>query len=395
MPGCGDPTWKAASRPGADTYARPLHAGPVRPRRRRRVAGDRLLTAAPQRVRLVDEHDRAAVAHRELPELTVEGAHLEDADPHEHVDERAGVDVHERLGRLAGDGLGHEGLAGAGRAPEQDAARHVAAPRLDRLGVVEEDQRLLELAESRVLPLHVVEPGLDLVGHDRVDAAARQEPEQSDELEHHEEEAEGQLHDERQRHDEPGRRLDDAEPDRVRVEDAPEQRAEDQQEQQELECSSRAVARVVVHLAEPAAGATEHGLLPEVVVALRAFFDEVVHLAQELDAHQRQQPPVVVRRDANRIDQGAIEGFDARAPDDRQPGQPEDAQEDQQLDAVPEDGGCARQSLRGAGPRRPIDQDVRSFAVGAHAITAHELITDSMSPRLRPKHSALQSTAST
>ena len=68
----------------------------------------------------------------------------------------------------------------------------------------------LSWLQDRVLPLHVVEPGLDLVGHDRVDAAAREEPEQPDELEHHEEEAERQLQDERQRPDEPGGRLDDA-----------------------------------------------------------------------------------------------------------------------------------------------------------------------------------------
>ena len=68
----------------------------------------------------------------------------------------------------------------------------------------------LQLAEHGVLPLHVVEPGLDLVGHDRVDAAPGQEPEQADELEDHEEEPEGELEHERQRHDQPRRRFDDA-----------------------------------------------------------------------------------------------------------------------------------------------------------------------------------------
>ena len=50
-------------------------------------------------------------------------------------------------------------------------AGHVATPGLDRFGILQEDQGLLELAERGVLALHVVEPRLDLVGHDRVDAA--------------------------------------------------------------------------------------------------------------------------------------------------------------------------------------------------------------------------------
>ena len=105
--------------------------------------------AAAEGVGLVEEHDDPAVAQRQLAQLAVEALDLEDADPEEHVDERARVDEHVRLAGLAGDRLGQQRLAGAGRAPEQDAAGDVAALLLDRLGVLEEDDVLPHALDAR------------------------------------------------------------------------------------------------------------------------------------------------------------------------------------------------------------------------------------------------------
>ena len=86
------------------------------------------LTAVAERVGLVEEHDHAAVAQGELAQLAEERLHLEDADPEEHVRERARVDEDERLAGLTGDRFGHERLAGAGRPPQQDAGRARGRP---------------------------------------------------------------------------------------------------------------------------------------------------------------------------------------------------------------------------------------------------------------------------
>jgi hypothetical protein len=49
------------------------------------------------------------------------------ADADEHLDELRAGDAEERDARLAGDRAGHQRLAGAGRADEQDAARDARA----------------------------------------------------------------------------------------------------------------------------------------------------------------------------------------------------------------------------------------------------------------------------
>src|ERR1700716_2021752 len=87
--------------------------------------------AVAERVGLVEEDDHAAVAQRELAQLTEQSLDLEHADAHEHIDERAGVDEHVGLACLACDRLGHQRLARAWRAPQQEAAWHVAAAVLD------------------------------------------------------------------------------------------------------------------------------------------------------------------------------------------------------------------------------------------------------------------------
>ena len=93
----------------------------------------------------------AAVAHRELAKLAVQRPNLEDADAHEHVDEGAGVDVHERLHGLAGHGLRHQRLARAWRSPAGSRGACTATG-LSRLEVVEEDQGLLELRAPHPAP---------------------------------------------------------------------------------------------------------------------------------------------------------------------------------------------------------------------------------------------------
>src|SRR5438034_1359197 len=81
----------------------------------------------------VEEDEDPAVAQCELAQLAEKALHLEDADTHEHVGERARIDEHERLPGLARNRLGHQRLSCSRRAPQQDATRHVSAPLLDRL----------------------------------------------------------------------------------------------------------------------------------------------------------------------------------------------------------------------------------------------------------------------
>src|SRR5437764_575314 len=83
-------------------------------------------------------------------------------DPGEHRHERARLHEDEGLGRLAGHGLRHEGLARARRPPQEDPARHVPAAALDRLRILEEHHVLLDTVQDRVLPFHVGESGLDV-----------------------------------------------------------------------------------------------------------------------------------------------------------------------------------------------------------------------------------------
>jgi hypothetical protein len=155
--------------------------------------------AATECIGLVEEDDHAAVAHRKLAQLPEERLDLEDADAHEHLDESAGVDEHERPSGLACYRFGDKRLAGARRAPQQDASGDIAAALLNRLGILEEDHVLLDLGEHVVLAPDIGEPGLDVVGKVDVYAAAREEPEQPDELKDDDEEVEDELDCKRQR----------------------------------------------------------------------------------------------------------------------------------------------------------------------------------------------------
>ena len=164
-----------------------------------------------QRVGLVEEDDYAAVAQRKLPQLTEQRLDLENADAHEHVREGARVDEYVRLARLARDRLGHKGLPSAGRAPQQQAARHITALLLDLMWTLEVEDVLLDPRHDMILTPYVGESGLDVVGVVDVDAAARQEPEDRHELEDDEEEREGELQDKRHGLPQKRRELEDRE----------------------------------------------------------------------------------------------------------------------------------------------------------------------------------------
>src|SRR5581483_7264329 len=64
------------------------------------------------------------------------------ADADEHLDEVRAADAEERGVGLAGDGLGEEGLAGAGGADHEDAYGDAAAEFLEFLGIFEEINQL-------------------------------------------------------------------------------------------------------------------------------------------------------------------------------------------------------------------------------------------------------------
>ena len=91
-------------------------------------------------VDLVDEDD----GRRVLLGLLEQVADAAGADADEHLDEVRAGDRVEGHGGLAGDGAGQQGLAGAGRAVEQDALGDLGADGLELRGLLEE---LLDLAE--------------------------------------------------------------------------------------------------------------------------------------------------------------------------------------------------------------------------------------------------------
>ena len=98
------------------------------------------------------------------------------ADAHEHLDEVGAGDREERHAGLAGDRLGEQRLAGAGRAVEQHALRDLGAHRLERGRRLEEVLDLLELLDRFVEPGDVGEGDLRLVLVERLGAAPCRSP---------------------------------------------------------------------------------------------------------------------------------------------------------------------------------------------------------------------------
>jgi hypothetical protein len=97
--------------------------------------------AAPDGVDLVEEDDARGIVFGLLKEVADAGS--PDAD--EHFDEVRAGDGEEWDVGLAGDGLGQQGLAGAGRPDEQDAAGDSPAEPLELARVLQEGDDLLDL----------------------------------------------------------------------------------------------------------------------------------------------------------------------------------------------------------------------------------------------------------
>jgi hypothetical protein len=108
---------------------------------------------AADRVDLVHEHDAGRVALGLLEQV----AHPAGAHAHEHLDELRAADREERHPRLARDGLGQEGLAGAGRADQEDALGDARAKRDELLRLLEELHHLAQFLLGFVRPGHVGE----------------------------------------------------------------------------------------------------------------------------------------------------------------------------------------------------------------------------------------------
>ena len=122
---------------------------------------------AADRVDLVDEDDARRVALG----LVEQVADAAGADADEHLDELRAGDAEERHAGLAGDGPGHQRLAGAGRSDQQDAARDARAERVELLRVLEELDDFLELRLGLVDAGHVVERDDRLVAEEHPGAA--------------------------------------------------------------------------------------------------------------------------------------------------------------------------------------------------------------------------------
>ena len=125
-------------------------------------------TVAADGVDLIDKDDAWGIALGLVEKVTdAGGAHAD-----EHLDEFRTADGEEGHFGLAGHGLGEEGLAGAGRASQQDAARDVGAQGGEPLRELEELHDLLELLLSLLFTRHVREGHGGAVGHDHASAAS-------------------------------------------------------------------------------------------------------------------------------------------------------------------------------------------------------------------------------
>ncbi len=125
-----------------------------------------------QGVEFVDEDDAGGPALG-LAEQIADPA---GADADEHLDEVGAAHAEERHVGLAGDRLGQQRLAGAGRADEQDALGNAAAEGLVFLRRLEEIDDLAQFVDGLVDAGHVLEGDLQvLLGVELVPAAAEGE----------------------------------------------------------------------------------------------------------------------------------------------------------------------------------------------------------------------------
>ena len=139
-------------------------------------------------VDLIDEDDAGGV----LLGLLEEVAHPAGADTDEHLDELGTGDREEGHTGLPRDGLGEQGLAGAGRAHQQHSFGDLGADGGEAIGILEEVDHLGELELGALDAGHITEgdlglrfhlhPGLALAEvHGRVAAAALGAPQQEEE----------------------------------------------------------------------------------------------------------------------------------------------------------------------------------------------------------------------
>src|SRR5436189_206763 len=129
--------WRAAS--SAASFTRFARSAPEKPGVPR--ASTFSSTLAADGIDLVHEDD----ARRVLLPLLEQVADPRGAHAHEHLHEVRARDGEERHVRLAGDGLGQECLAGAGRSDQEDALRDLPAELLELLRVLQEIDDLPQL----------------------------------------------------------------------------------------------------------------------------------------------------------------------------------------------------------------------------------------------------------
>ena len=95
---------------------------------------------------LIDEDDRRGLGLGLLKEV----AHAAGADAHEHLDKVGTRDAKERHARLAGNGLGQQGLTSTRRANQQHAARNLGAQLSIAIRIAQKVANLLELLDRLV-----------------------------------------------------------------------------------------------------------------------------------------------------------------------------------------------------------------------------------------------------
>ena len=111
---------------------------------------------------LIDEDDAGGLFLGLLEQV----ANLGGAAANEHLDELGTRNGEERYTSLAGDGLGEQGLARAGRTHEQGTARQLGTDLLVALRVLEEVHDLLERFLCLLLAGNILEGHTDILGCD-------------------------------------------------------------------------------------------------------------------------------------------------------------------------------------------------------------------------------------
>jgi hypothetical protein len=227
----------------------------------------------------------------------------------------------------------------------------VAALRLDRLRRLEQGDVLLHPREHVVLAPDVGEPGLDVVREVGLDTALRQEPEDGHELADGDDEEQHHLRDERQRLNQQRRRLEQRDHRRAAGHLAEHDR-DDRDPEQPLGDARDAVPVPRPEAAlVPARRPAEDLLGPEPVVLRAHLADPQVHLAQQLDAGEDEDPDLRGGDLVARVEHAAL-GLDLQVLVPHQQAE-EQRQQPEELGPVPEGQGFAG-APELPGRRRPV-----------------------------------------